>query len=184
MSCRLVRVFSPTRCLGTSVAERRYALVWRALVVLALTGYHAVTPALIVDVDPDWKETDVPAPPAFNHDKLLPLEMPPYVSLQFGIDPATLVVTPDGIVRYVVVARTTSGSVTAFYEGIRCATAQFKTYARANNEGVWTQPGAAVWRDLNANVPSKHAIVFARQAACDGATAASSVADIVRALKK
>ncbi len=109
-------------------------------VALVLMGASALAQALIVDMDPDWQESEVPAPSAFNRDTLLPLEMPPYVSLQFGIDPASLAITPDGIVRYVVVARSTSGSVTAFYEGIRCATAEFKTYARANNEGVWTRP--------------------------------------------
>ncbi len=164
---------------------KQHMMIWlRQVFVLALLGGSSLAQALIVDMDPDWQETEVPAPPAFSRDKLLPLEMPPYVSLQFGIDPASLAVTPDGIVRYVVVARSTSGAVTAFYEGIRCATAEFKTYARANNEGVWTRPNSVEWRALSANVPSKHPIIFARQAACDGATAASSVADIIRALKR
>jgi hypothetical protein len=163
----------------------RTSIAWlRFFVTLVLMGASAMAHALIVDVDPDWQESDVPAPPTFNRDTLLPLEMPPYVSLQFGIDPASLVITKDGIVRYVVVARSASGSVTAFYEGIRCATAEVKTYARSNSAGEWIKPGSVEWRALNANHPSKHAGVFARQAACDGATAANSAADIVRALKK
>lgn len=165
--------------------DSRTSIAWvRIFVALVLMGASAMTHALIVDVDPDWQESDVPAPPALSGDRLLPLEMPPYVSLQFGIDPASLVVTKDGIVRYVVVARSAGGSVTAFYEGIRCATAEVKTYARSNSAGEWVKPGSVEWRALNANHPSKHAGVFARQAACDGATAANSAADIVRALRK
>ena len=39
-------------------------------------------------IDPDWKETDAPTAPAFSTSQLLPIEMPSYVSLKFGVDPA------------------------------------------------------------------------------------------------
>ncbi len=149
---------------------------------LVVTGLAAQ--AQIVPIDPDWQESEAPAPPQFSRDKLLALEMPPYVTLQFGIDPATLAITPDGIVRYVVVASNAGGSSSAFYEGIRCATGEVKTYARAGNSGQWTVVKDAQWRGLNDNQPSKHALAFARQAACEGATTARLAADIVRALKK
>lgn len=135
--------------------------------------------------DPDWQETEAPAPPAFSLDNLLPLDMPSYVTLKFGIDPATLVISPDGIVRYVVVAHNTSGSITAMHEGIRCATGEVKTYARASASQVWSVVKEPQWRSLNDNQPSRHALVFARQAACEGrAVAARSAADIIRAMKK
>ncbi len=135
--------------------------------------------------NPDWKETEVPAPPAFSTDHLMAVDMPPYVSLKFGVDPATLAITPDGIVRYVMVATHASGSVNAIYEGIRCATGEVKTYARANAGGVWSVAKEPAWRDFSDNLPSKHAIAFARQGACDGrAAAASTVADILKNLKR
>jgi len=158
--------------------------------VSALLGALALTLAYHVQAqvgpdDPDWKESDAPTPPTFSADKLLPLAMPPYVTVTFGIDPATLTITPDGIVRYVVVTRNSSGSVAAMYEGIRCSTGEVKTYARANSTGAWSVVTDPKWRDFTDNLPSKHAWVFARQAACDGrAATASSTTDIVRALKK
>ena len=156
----------------------------------ALLGSLALTLATHMQAqvgpeDPDWTESDTPTPPAFNLDKLLPLEMPPYVSLTFGIDPATLAITKDGIVRYVVVARNAGGSINAMYEGIRCATGEVKTYARASGTGTWSMVVEPRWRDFTDNLPSKHAGVFARQAACEGrAAAASTTRDIVRALEK
>ena len=57
--------------------------------------------AQVASDDPDWKEATVPAPPAFNKDKLIPIEMPRYVTLAFGVDPATLAIAPDGIVHHV-----------------------------------------------------------------------------------
>jgi hypothetical protein len=135
--------------------------------------------------DPDWKETEVPAPPAFSTVHLIAVEMPSYVSLKFGVDPATLTITPDGIVRYVMVAVSASGSVNAMFEGIRCSKGEVKTYARTTSNGAWSVIKEPTWRDLSDNLPSKHAIAFARQGACDGrAAAASSVADIIRQLKR
>lgn len=133
----------------------------------------------------EWKESDAPPPPAFNADKLIPLAMPPYVTLQIGVDPATLVITPDGIVRYVVVARNNAGLTTAMYEGLRCATGEVKTYARQTSGSPWSVVKAPKWQALNARLPSKHAAVLAYQGVCDSPnTTASSVADILRALKK
>lgn len=152
-------------------------LTW---LLLASSGYTQT-----VADDPVWKEAEVPAPPAFSSGKLLPLNMPHYVTLTFGIDPATLAISADGIVRYVVVARSTSGAITAMYEGISCVKGEVKTYARANNTGAWSAVSNPQWRDLNDNQPSKHALVFARQGACDGqASAASSIANIILAMKQ
>ena len=142
-------------------------------------GAQAQSPA----DDPDWKETEVPAPSKFDPKQLVSIEMPPYVSMKFGIDPATLAVTPDGIVRYVMVAVSPSGAANAFYEGIRCATGEVKSYARANASGVWTIVKAPEWRRLNDNQPSKHALALAQQGACEGNTSAGSAADILRKLK-
>ena len=137
-------------------------------------------------VEPDeWKESDAPPPPAFNADKLIALAMPPYVTLQFGVDPATLSLTPDGVVRYVVVARNAAGSTTAIYEGLRCATGEVKTYARQTSGSPWATVKAPQWQALYAGRPSKHAAVLAYQGVCGSpSTTPNSVADIVRALKQ
>jgi hypothetical protein len=160
-------------------------MTFRNLSLLALTLWAGVASAQLVTLDPDWKETEVPDPPSFSTTQLVPLDMPPYVSLKFGVDPNTLAVTPDGIVRYVVVATNASGSMTAMYEGIRCATGEVKTYARFNSSRKWEPVKTPKWTELTGNQPSKHALALARQGACDSpATAASSPSDIVKALKK
>lgn len=131
--------------------------------------------------NPDWTEMQVPPAPAFSSNRLLLLEMPPYVSLQVGIDPQTLNVGADGVVRYVVVMRNATGTINAAYEGIRCFTRDVKTYARWTSDGTWNMVSNPSWRALNDNMPSRHAMAFARQGACDG-TAANSAADIQRTL--
>ncbi|WP_210544638.1 CNP1-like family protein [Rhodoferax sp. PAMC 29310] len=157
----------------------------KKLSILLLSLFTGVAFAQIVALDPDWKESEAPSPPSFTQKNLIPLNMPNYVSLKFGVDPQTLTITSDGIVRYVVVATNSSGSMAAMYEGIRCATGEVKTYARFNSSGEWDTLKRPEWLDLAGKQPSKHALVLARQGVCEGATSTGlSVTDIVRALRK
>lgn len=160
-------------------------MAFKKLSSVLLTLWAGMAAAQLVALDPDWKESDAPTPPTFSQEHLIPLNMPPYVTLKFGVDPSTVSVTADGIARYVVVATNASGSMTAMYEGIRCATAEVKTYARFNSSGEWDPIKQPKWLNLAGKQPSKHAMVLARQGLCDGATTTGrSVADIVNALKK
>ncbi len=104
--------------------------------------------------------------------------------MRVGIDPDTISIGTDGVVRYVVVARaTSSGLVNAFYEGLRCDTAEVITYARTVGDAPWTAVAQPAWASLAANRPSRHALQFARQAACEGFTRRLTVREMVQALK-
>ncbi|OIP18917.1 MAG: hypothetical protein CO105_05885 [Comamonadaceae bacterium CG_4_9_14_3_um_filter_60_33] len=166
----------------TTTKPLRHTLSHCLLLGLACCTFGAQAQRLVDN--PDWQETEVPAPPKFDAKRLVSVDMPPYVSVAFGIDPATLAVTPDGIVRYVMVAVSPSGSVTAFYEGIRCTTGEVKSYARTNASGVWTLAKAPQWRGINDRQPSKHALALAQQGACEGNATGGSAAQIIRALER
>ena len=140
--------------------------------------------AQLRDADPDWKESDAPAAPAFRADRTIPLDMPRHISVRVGIDPQTIRITDDGIVRYVVVATASGDSVNASYEGIRCLTSEVKVYARFGSGGVWRAVPNPEWKPLNGNQPSPHALAFARQGACEGrAATGGTVANVVSRLK-
>ena len=116
---------------------------------------------------PDWIEDKAVAPPAYSKDHLIPIDMPGYVSMRVGIDPTTVSIGGDGVVRYVVVMRNASGSGTAAYEGIRCTTDEVKTYARVSAADAWVTLSDPQWKAINDNLPSKHAFTIARQGGCN-----------------
>ncbi len=109
--------------------------------------------------------------------------MPSYVTQQVGVDPETVAVGTDGVVRYVVVMRNVSGSISANYEGILCTTGEVKTYARSNGPGKWTAIAQPQWKPLTDNLPSRHADAIAKQGGCDGRTA-NRREDTIRALQR
>ena len=157
--------------------------VFLAFWALAFCLSSAVQAQNSVD-EPDWKESEVPAPPAFDVSKLVTFEVAAGSSLVYGVDPASIRIThSDGVVRYVMVASSASGARNVMYEGLRCSTGEFKTYARYSADGRWSAVSQPEWRSLFGNMPSRHALRFAQAGGCDNATAPSSVKVLVSRLK-
>jgi hypothetical protein len=146
--------------------------------VLAAFAAHAQ----LAPVDPDWREVEAPPPPAIKLDGLIPLDMP-RSALRLGVDPSSLSLRSDRIVRYVVVAVSATGAVNALYEGIRCDTGEFKVYARGNPGGGWTISKDSPWRTLHDGQSSSHTLVVARTGACIGHAPNRSATQIVRDLR-
>jgi CNP1-like family len=132
--------------------------------------------------DLDWKESDTPAPPTFDIQRLVPFEVSIQSALKWGFDPNTMKITGDGIVRFVVVAQSPAGATNAMYEAVRCTTAEWKTYARFNKDSGWSQASDPQWLPLR-NQPSQHALKLAQQGLCNGRAPAQTVRDVVRSVK-
>ena len=134
--------------------------------------------------EPEWVESQVPPAPAFDVNKLVTMDMPYSASLVYGVDPSAISISKsDSVLRYVMVATSASGARNAMYEGLRCATGEFKTYARYVGDGPWKPVVDPQWRSMFGNMPSKHALQFARAAACDGAAPVSTVDGVIARLK-
>jgi hypothetical protein len=150
---------------------------WLLALALAAGAAHAQ----LAPVDPDWKEVDAPAPPALRTTRLITIEIPES-TLRFGVDPASISVGSDGIVRYVVVATSSSGAVNGFYEGLRCSTGEVKTYARHNPASGWVVVKDGQWRSVREARPSRHSLVIARNGACIGGAPNQTAQQVVRDL--
>ena len=134
--------------------------------------------------DLDWKETEVPSPPAFDVGRLVTFEVSPNSSLAYGVDPAAISISKrDNLARYVMVATSSSGARNVMYEGLRCSTGEFKTYARYSPDGRWDMVSNPEWRSLFGNMPSKQTLRFAKADSCDNAAPVMSVNELVSRLK-
>ncbi len=155
-----------------------------AFTLMALLTASAITMP-VQAADEDWQEAEAPPPPAWRKEGLIVIELPIRNSLIFGVDPSTLTIGPDWVVRYVMVAYNPTGSVNAMYEGLRCDTGEFKTYARASEPGHWKKVETPVWRELdNTQSATRHALALARQGACEGhGVGGRTAAELIQRLK-
>jgi len=150
----------------TTHSAFRASRLGRGLALSCLLGALAAgAQAQVFQDKNDWKEDKAPPPPAFNPDKLIKVEMPFYSNLKFGIDPATVRITPDGVVSYVMVATNRDGGAfNAYFDGIHCATEEVKTYARFVN-GAWDPVSEPEWKHMDL-LRSSYAKVLFNQGMC------------------
>ncbi len=160
--------------------DRALAFFLAPLIALLLTLATAPAQAQrLIPPDPSWQEVDAPPPPAFKSEGLIALDMQG-TTLTFGVLPESVTLSSDGVVRYVLVAKSDTGVVNGLYEGIRCTTGEFKTYARYNAGSGWVIAKDPSWRALQG---VRHTLAVARTGACSGHAPNRSVADILRDLR-
>lgn len=154
---------------------------WTAMSLALMTTLPALAQFRLIDPDETWIEAEIPPPPAYSTQKLIKVEGPAASSLKFGVDPATISIGPDYVVRYVIVLQGPA-AVTAVYEGIRCNTGSKRVYARRNGDSDW-ETVKEDWMPLNQSSATKYAWNMARDGVCIGVATNNSVRDIVRDLQ-
>lgn len=184
--------------LHTRRAERLALAALLSVALLALAGCQGANydrtnadwaqsgmppPPKTTTTDREWVETEVPPPPSFELKHVITIDMPPYLSLTYGVDPGTIAITGDGIVRYVALASNRAGgALNASYEGIRCSSEEMKTYARWTGS-KWEVVVKPEWTRFS-DMKSSYARQLAAQGLCRDHAARASVSDIVRELHK
>ena len=117
--------------------------------------------------------------PAFPQKANL-LEFPVIGAGDFGffVDKASLSVGSDGVVRYVLIARSASGVENVSYEGLRCASFELRRYAVGQPDATWRgSPGS--WQP----VERRWHRVLHREYFCPQNVPLGSSAEGVRALE-
>ncbi len=91
--------------------------------------------------------------------------------------------TPRGLAD-IVVASSRTGAMNAMYEGIRCASGEYKTYARHNANGGWNLVSQPTWQSLYAPASaSRHTLMVARGGICRGNAPNDTVEQMMRDLR-
>lgn len=160
----------------------------RASALALLLALACGGPAAAADDDEDpgaARTTAQPvSPPAFDRTRLIEVLQPAGSTLSHGVDPGTLAVGPDGEVRFVLVAWRPGGASNVLYEGIRCASGEYRVHARHSDERGWTlAPADSPWRALTSGAGARVAWIIARMGACEGHVPGGSAEDIARRLR-
>lgn len=157
------------------------ATVRRSAAGWLLATACASAAAQVIPSTADWQEGDAPPPPALKLQGLVPLDMERSSDLRWGVDPASIAIGKDRVVRYVVVGQGDAGAVNAYYEGLRCDTGEVRVYARHARDGDWA-PVSQGWKPLHGSSSTRHSLVIARTGACIGQAPNRSPDQIARDL--
>ena len=136
----------------------------------------------------DWEKRNLEAkpveepvaPPAYPQPaNLVEVRLPDADGFRFFIDRKTLAVQKDGVVHYVLVARSNEAAQNVTYEGLRCQSAESRVFAVGQPDGTWVTARSS-WRPIG----SPRQLVLYRDFFCPQGEPVGSTADAVRALER
>src|SRR4051794_38379675 len=108
------------------------------------------------DNEKPWAEIQAQLPPYPETENLLQFDAGPASTNLHYVDASSLSVGEDGVVRFSLVIKSPSGAMNVSYEGIRCQTAEKRTYAYGRKDNTWSQARTSKWVDLE-NIAQNYA---------------------------
>jgi CNP1-like family len=132
----------------------------------------------------DWKEIEAQIPAYPRQEDLLQFEAGGGVSQhRYFIDPKSLSIGEDGVVRYSLVIKTAGGATNISFEGMRCDMQQLRLYAFGRTDGSWSRAKDSRWRRLEYRESDRHHGVLYGDFLCPGQRPVRSVADALNSIR-
>lgn len=103
-----------------------------------------------------WQEGRVTLPAYPTKANLIEFDVGTGPHFHFLVDASSLSVGSDGVVRYVLVARSPEGAENVSFEGLRCKDGEYKIYATGSGNGTWVSTRGARWRPVEQAAGSWH----------------------------
>lgn len=135
---------------------------FRFLVRLVLTALACSGSAFAYDDESQgWQEEEVVFPEMPATDRMKSFYVSAAASNRFFVDPVSLSVGSDGVVRYVLLVLTPGGASNMTFEGLRCSTREKRIYASGRRDGRWSPSRNEAWEKIRDVPPNRqHAALF------------------------
>jgi hypothetical protein len=163
----------------------------KSIFALALLANVTIAAHAQPDVDDDfdnqdkpWQENTVQLPPPPAFDQLLPFYVSATATQSFALDPKSLSVGSDGVVRYTLVSTSEAGTKNISYEGIRCQTRERKSYAFGHSDGSWVRAHNSKWEPIYSNGANSQHAALANEYFCDAGAVLGTTDTILRKLRQ
>lgn len=115
-----------------------------------------------------WQEAEVKFPPPPARDSLVALDGEGIISnYEYFVDPASITLGNDQVMRYVVVLESDTGGSATYYEGMRCDTREAKSYGYVTRQGAFKPLASSRWMRLRTSGPYVYRYVLASLYMCD-----------------
>lgn len=133
---------------------------------------------------PAWRESEVVFPAVPAREKMHPFFVSAASTHRYFVDPGSLAVGDDGVVRYVLLVETEAGGRNMSFEGMRCATREKRLYASLRRDGEWAPARRVSWERIRDIAPARqHAALFLEYF-CPGGVIVRNADEARRALRQ
>jgi hypothetical protein len=130
-----------------------------------------------------WREAEVPTPAYPREADLVAVTLAPADRLKLFVDASSVALADDRVLRATLVVESSSGARNVFFEGIRCETREYKTYAIGNTEKQWSPVKPASWRELPPAAGNNFRFYLFKHYVCDDDAFARSPSEVLHRIK-
>lgn len=128
-----------------------------------------------------WVEQEAKPPSYPKEESLIEFNAGAATNNRHYIDGSTLSVGKDGVVRYVIVVRTSGGATNVNFEGIRCSSRERKLYAFGRSDSTWATSRTQSWQPIRKD---SYQAILSREYFCPGKLAIFKAEEGVDALRR
>ncbi len=176
------------------IGRRRCAISLLLAAALAIAAHPVLAKKDIYGEEPNefpfdekyvekWRESAITLPPYPDDRDLLPVAMNSTDTLRIFIDGKSITRAPDLVARFTLVVESPSGARSVFYDGYRCETRQYKTYAIGTAQHTWSPAVNPPWRTIPRSEINAFRDVIYRRYVCDSQKPARSPDEMRRLLQ-
>ncbi len=130
-----------------------------------------------------WKESKTTIPSYPNDADLVAVSGNDGDTLKIYLDRKSISRAPDRVARFTLVVQSNSGARSVFYDGLRCETRQYKTYAIGTGDRTFMPVTNPQWRDIPRPEINAFRYRLYSRFVCDENSSARTPDEIVRLLK-
>lgn len=131
-----------------------------------------------------WTEIEIQLPSFPQKDDLVSFKVGAVNNVQFQIDSKSLSVGVDSVIRYTLIVVSPSGAENISYEGMRCATAERRSYAFGHSDQTWSKARSNQWARIQGTSNNLYVDLYSNYFCTVGAPALRNPDDILRVLRK
>jgi len=154
-----------------------------------VTAAAIAQPVQRFDYTPDfeeraWEEQQAQLPPYPKQENFIRINLGDGASFDFFVDVASIGIGKDGVVRYTLVAKSSSGALNVSFEGIRCSTRERKLYGFGRADGTWAKARLSDWVTITRVQVNVQHVALADDYFCPKRGIVQSVDEAVTALRR
>lgn len=131
-----------------------------------------------------WEEAEVRLPAAPGKEGLLGFYVSATTDNKFFVDPTSIAIGGDGVVRFTLVIVTEGGGRNVSFEGMRCETRERRAYAFGHPDGTWAKSRSSQWERVREAVNNRHYAALFQEYFCPAGLVVRSAEDAVSALRR
>ncbi len=143
-----------------------------------------LAPSFDAEEQPPWAEAKVAPPEYPGETGLIEFVLDRPTANRYFVDPLSLSVADDGVVRFTLVLNARGGANSVTYEGIRCATRERRLYATGRAEKAWATARDSDWRPIELTGPNRYHAMLYKQFLCPNRRPIRSAKEGIVALKR